>query len=324
MPLLPTRWIWFNGEMVPWESATVHVMTYALHMGSSIFEGIRCYDTPRGPAIFRLPEHVRRLSDSARIYRMDLPYDMAQVTEACQEVIRVNGLRGAYLRPLAWLGLGEMGTNPIGKPVEMMVGAFEWGAYLGEEGLANGVDVCVSSWRRLAPDTIPTLAKAGGTYLSSQLISREARTNGYAEGIGLDSNGYVSEGSAENLFLVRDGVLITPPTSAAILPGITRDAVITLARHLGYEVREQVLPREALYVADEMFFTGTAAEVTPIRSVDRLPVGDGKRGPITAHIQSRFFALVRGQDEDRWGWLTHVDPQEEPAVEERQAVHALV
>lgn len=315
MPLLPTRWIWFNGEMVPWEKATVHVMTYALHMGSSIFEGIRCYSTPRGPAVFRLPEHIRRLSDSARIYRMDLPYDIPQVMDACREVIRVNGLQGAYLRPLAWLGLGEMGTNPIGHPVEMMVGAFEWGAYLGEEGLENGVDVCVSSWRRLAPDTIPTLAKAGGTYLSSQLISREAKTNGFAEGIGLDANGYVSEGSAENLFLVRDGVVITPPVSAAILPGITRDAVMTIARHLGYEVREQVLPREALYVADEIFFTGTAAEVTPVRSVDRLTVGSGKRGPVTAAIQKMYFAIARGQEEDRWGWLSHVEPAAETRVE---------
>jgi branched-chain amino acid aminotransferase len=312
MPLLPTRWIWYNGEMVPWESATVHVMTYALHMGASIFEGIRCYATPRGPAIFRLREHVRRLGDSARIYRMDLPFDEAQVMEACRAVIRRNGLAAAYLRPLAWLGLGELGTNPIGHPVEMMVGAFEWGAYLGEEGLENGVDVCVSSWRRVAPDTIPSLAKAGGTYLSSQLISREARTNGYAEGIGLDVNGYLSEGSAENLFVVRDGVLLTPPVSSSILSGITRDAVITLARHRGYEVREQVLPREILYVADELFFTGTAAEVTPIRSVDRLPVGGGRRGPITRELQESFFAIARGQADDRWGWLSYVDP--EPAA----------
>ena len=309
MPLLPTRWIWFNGEMVPWEKATVHVMTYALHMGSSIFEGIRCYSTPRGPAIFRLPEHIRRLSDSARIYRMDLPYDVPLVMEACRAVIRENELKAAYLRPLAWLGLGELGTNPIGHPVEMMVGAFEWGAYLGEGGVENGVDVCVSSWRRVAPDTIPSMAKAGGTYLSSQLISREARTNGYAEGIGLDVNGYLSEGSAENLFVVRDGVLVTPPVSSSILSGITRDAVITLARHLGYEVREQVLPREALYVADELFFTGTAAELTPIRSVDRQVVGEGKRGPVTRHIQETFFAIARGQAEDRWGWLSYVDPR---------------
>jgi len=309
MPLLPTRWIWFNGEMVPWEKATVHVMTYGLHMGASIFEGIRCYSTPRGPAIFRLQEHLRRLSDSARIYRMDLPFDENEVRAACLAVIRDNELQAAYLRPLAWLGVGELGTNPIGHPVEMMVGAFEWATYLGIEGLEKGVDVCVSSWRRVAPDTIPSMAKAGGTYLSSQLISREAKTNGYAEGIGLDVNGYLSEGSAENLFLVRNGVLYTPPVTSAILPGITRDAVLTIARHLGYEVREQVLPREVLYVADEAFFTGTAAELTPIRSVDRQPVGDGKRGPVTKAIQERFFAIARGQAEDIWGWLTFVDPR---------------
>lgn len=310
MPLLPTKWIWFNGEMVPWEKATVHVMTYALHMGASIFEGIRSYPTPDGPAVFRLREHVRRLGDSARIYRMDLPFDEATVIEACRDVIRRNGLTGAYLRPLAWLGVGELGTNPIGHPVEMMVGAFEWAAYLGEEGLEKGVDVCVSSWRRVAPSTIPSMAKAGGTYLSSQLISREAKTNGYAEGIGLDMNGYLGEGSAENLFVIRDGVVYTPPVTSAILPGITRDSVITIARDLGYEVREQVLPREILYVADELFFTGTAAEVVPIRSVDRLTVGDGARGPITAEIQRRFFAIVRGEAEDRWGWLDHVNPRE--------------
>jgi branched-chain amino acid aminotransferase len=306
MPLLPTRWIWFNGEMVRWEDATVHVMTYALHMGASIFEGIRCYSTPRGPAIFRLPEHVRRLTESARIYEMELPFGEAAMTAACHAVIRENGLDAAYLRPLAWLGVGELGTNPLGHPVEMMVGAFEWATYLGAEGLEQGVDVCVSSWRRVAPDTIPSLAKAGGTYLSSQLISREAKKNGYAEGIGLDVNGYLSEGSAENLFVVRGGVLYTPPVSSAILGGITRDAVITIARHLGWEVREQVLPREILYVADELFFTGTAAEVTPIRSVDRITVGNGKRGPVTRAIQERFFAIARGQADDRWGWLSHV------------------
>lgn len=320
MPLLPTRWIWLNGILVPWEEATVHVMTYALHMGASIFEGIRCYSTPRGPAIFRLAEHIRRLSDSARIYRMELPFEVPQVMEACREVIRVNRLTGAYLRPLAWLGVGELGTNPIGHPVEMMVGAFEWGAYLGEEGLERGVDVCVSSWRRVAPDTIPSLAKAGGTYLSSQLISREAKANGYAEGIGLDVNGFLSEGSAENLFVVRDGVVFTPPATSAILPGITRDAVITLIRHLGYEVREQVLPREILYVADELFFTGTAAEVTPIRSVDQLLVGDGKPGPITTRVQRSYFAIARGQVEDRWGWLDHVYSELGPVVKAPDAL----
>jgi branched-chain amino acid aminotransferase len=308
MPLLPTRWIWFNGEMVPWEQAAVHVLTYALHMGASVFEGIRCYATPRGPAIFRLPEHVRRLSHSARIYHMELPFGEAEMIEACRAAVRENGLAAAYLRPLAWLGPGELGTNPIGHPVEMMVAAFEWPTYLGEGALEEGVDVCVSSWRRVAPDTIPSLAKAGGTYLSSQLISREAKVNGFAEGIGLDVHGYLSEGSAENLFVVRGGVVYTPPVSSGILAGITRDSVIVIARHLGFEVREQVLPREVLYVADELFFTGTAAEVTPIRSVDRVVVGDGKRGPVTRAIQERFFAIARGQAEDRWGWLTHVGP----------------
>lgn len=321
MSLRPTQWIWFNGQMVPWEKATVHVMTYGLHMGASIFEGIRCYPTSRGPAVFRLREHVRRLFDSARIYRMELPFGAAEVTEVCREVIRVNGLTGAYLRPLAWLGVGELGTNPLGHPVEMMVGAFEWGAYLGEEGLERGVDVCVSSWRRVAPDTIPSMAKAGGTYLSSQLISREARTNGYHEGIGLDVNGYLGEGSAENLFVVRDGVVYTPPVTCAILPGITRDSVITIARDLGYEVREQVLPREVLYVADELFFTGTAAEIAPIRSVDRFPVGEGKRGPITTAIQERYFAIARGEAEDKWGWLDHVSsaPAPSPSIAEEPA-----
>ncbi|HEX2093125.1 MAG TPA: branched-chain amino acid transaminase [Longimicrobiaceae bacterium] len=316
MPLRPTKWIWMNGGMVPWEKATVHVMTYGLHMGASIFEGIRCYDTPGGPAIFRLRDHIRRLGDSARIYRMDLPFTQAEVMEVCREVIRRNGLTGAYLRPLAWLGVGELGTNPIGHPVEMMVGAFEWGAYLGEEGLERGVDVCVSSWRRVAPDTIPSTAKAGGMYLSSQLISREAKNNGYDEGIGLDVNGYLGEGSAENLFVIRDGILYTPPATASILPGITRDTVITISRDLGIEVRERNLPREVLYVADELFFTGTAAEIAPIRSVDRLPVGEGKRGPVTTAIQKTYFGIARGEIEDRHGWLDHVrsSPDQPPGV----------
>ncbi|HYH82288.1 MAG TPA: branched-chain amino acid transaminase, partial [Longimicrobium sp.] len=265
MSLKPTRYIWFKGELVPWERANVHVMTYALHMGAAVFEGIRCYDTERGPAFFRLTPHLRRLYGSARIYGMEIPYTLAQLTAACGEVVRENGLQSAYLRPLAWLGEGHLGTNPAGHPVEVMVAAIEWGAYLGADGLENGVDVCVSSWRRPAPDTLPTLAKAAGTYLSSQLIAAEAHRNGYAEGIALDVSGNLSEGSAENLFLVQDGVVFTPPLTAAVLAGITRDAVVTLARDLGYEVREQTLPREAMYLADEIFMTGTAAEVTPVR-----------------------------------------------------------
>jgi branched-chain amino acid aminotransferase len=306
MSLRPTKWIWFGGKLVPWESATVHVMTYALHMGASIFEGIRCYDTPDGPALFRLEAHLRRLEDSARIYAMELPHGRAEMAEACRAVVRENGLRSAYLRPLAWLGVGGLGTNPLGHPTEMMVAAIEWGAYHGAAGLEEGVDVCVSSWRRPAPNTIPTMAKAGGTYLSSQLIALEAHRNGYHEGIALDVGGHLSEGSAENLFLVRDGVIFTPPLTSAILPGITRDSMITLARAAGYEVREQQLPREALYAADEIFMTGTAAEVTPVRSVDRVRIGQGRRGPVATELQRAFFGLFTGETEDRGGGLERV------------------
>jgi len=285
---------------------TVHVMTHALHYGSSVFEGIRCYDTPRGPAVFRLAPHVRRLFDSAKVYRMELPYDKAQIGDACKAVVRENGLKSAYLRPLAWRGYGEIGVMPLKNPVEVMVAAIEWGAYLGADALENGVDVTVSSWSRVAPNTLPAMAKAGGNYLSSQLIVMEAQRHGYAEGIALGTDGYLSEGSGENLFVIRDGVIFTPPITAALLPGITRDSVMTLARQLGYEVREQNLPREALYLADEVFFTGTAAEVSPIRSVDGITIGAGVRGPITTAIQQAFFGLFKGETEDRWGWLEYV------------------
>lgn len=306
MPV-PTKYIWMNGELLPWERAAVHVMTYALHMGSSIFEGIRCYDTARGPALFRCGDHLRRLNDSARIYGMELPFGPDALLQACRDVVRENELESAYVRPLCWLGLGEMGTNPTDKPVETMVAAIRWGTYLGRDGLEHGVDVGVSSWRRLAPGTIPTMAKAGGAYLSSQLISREARRHGYAEGIALDASGYLSEGSAENIFVIRNGIVFTPPITAAILPGITRDSVITLANGMGIEVREQQLPREVLYVADEIFFTGTAAELTPVRSVDGVQVGKGGRGPITTRLQKAFFGLFSGETADRWGWLEPVD-----------------
>jgi branched-chain amino acid aminotransferase len=306
MPIAASKFIWFNGELVPWEQATVHVMTHAMHYGSSVFEGIRSYDTPRGPALFRIEPHIRRLFDSARIYRMELSFSHEQLTEACRMVVRENGLTNAYLRPLVWRGYGELGVFPLRAPVEVMVAAMQWGAYLGAEGLENGVDVQISSWTRVAPNTLPAMAKAGGNYLSSQLIVMEAVRHGYAEGIALDVNGQLSEGSGENLFVVRDGVIYTPPVTAALLPGITRDAVMTIARHLGYEVREQNLPREVLYLADEIFFTGTAAEVTPVRSVDRLTVGGGSRGPITTAIQNTFFGLFSGETEDRWGWLTYV------------------
>jgi branched-chain amino acid aminotransferase len=271
-----------------------------------VFEGIRCYNTPKGPAIFRLAPHTRRLFDSSKIYRMELPYTQQQINEACKTVVRENNLKSAYLRPLVWRGYGEVGVFPLKNPVEVMIAAVEWGAYLGAEALENGVDVQVSSWNRVAPNTLPAMAKAGGNYLSSQLIVMEAVRHGYAEGIALDTNGMLSEGSGENVFVIRDGVIFTPPATAAILPGITRDSVMTLAKSLGYEVREQNLPREALYVADEIFFTGTAAEVSPIRSVDGITIGAGKRGPITEALQKAFFGLFSGETEDKWGWLEYV------------------
>ncbi len=299
--------IWHNGEMVPYHQATTHVLSHALHYGSSVFEGIRAYDTPKGPAVFRLTDHIQRLFDSAKIYRMEIPYTPEEVIAACKETIRVNEFSNAYLRPFAFLGHVGLGLNPKSHRAEMTVAAMEWGAYLGEEGLAQGGDVCVSSWSRLAPNTMPTAAKAGGNYLSSQLISGEAKRNGYVEGIALDVNGYLSEGAGENLFVVKKGVLYTPPTTACILPGLTRDTIIHLARQRGYEVREEPIAREALYLADEFFMVGTAAEVVPVRSVDQIAVGNGGRGPITAELQQAYFALVKGEAEDENGWLEYVN-----------------
>ena len=303
-----TKYIWFNGELVEWDKAQVHVMTHALHYGSSVFEGIRAYDTPNGPIIFRLKEHIQRLFDSAKIYWMEMPFTPEQLCEACRVTVRENGLKSGYLRPLAFVGNVGLGLHPPKDAhTDVMIGALPWGAYLGEEGLKQGVDVAVSSWNRLAPNTIPTGAKAGGNYLSSQLISREAKRNGYAEGIALDVHGYLSEGAGENLFLIKNGVIHTAPVTAALLPGITRDTLMTLARELGYTVKEEALPREALYLADEIFMTGTAAEVTPVRSVDKMPVGAGCRGPITEQLQKAFFGLFTGETADQWGWLTPVN-----------------
>ena len=301
-----TKYIWFNGEMVEWDRAQVHVMTHALHYGSSVFEGIRAYDTPNGTAIFRLKEHIQRLFDSAKIYWMQMPFDKAAIEQACCDIVTKNDMKSAYLRPLAFIGNVGLGVLPKSDAVEVMIGALPWGAYLGEEALSQGVDVMVSSWSRLAPNTIPTGAKAGGNYLSSQLIAREARRNGYVEGIALDTNGYISEGSGENLFIVKNCVLYTSPATSGILPGITRDTIMTLARELGYTVREESLQREALYLADEIFMCGTAAEITPVRSVDRMQIGEGRRGPITESIQKSFFGLFNGETEDKWGWLTPV------------------
>lgn len=309
MPIPATRHIWFNGKLVPWEQATVHVLSHALHYGSSVFEGLRAYATPRGVAIFRLGDHIRRLFDSARIYRIDIPFSPEQLAAACREVVAANGLvNGAYLRPVVFRGYGELSVAPqTGSPTEVAIAGWEWGNYLGHANGAEGVDVCVSSWNRVAPNTLPSLAKAAGNYLSGQLISHEAKRLGFAEGIGLAPDGTVSEGAGENLFVVRDGVLLTPGLAHSVLGGITRDTVMRLARERGIEVRETSIPRELLYVCDELFFTGTAAEVTPVRSVDRLQVGNGRRGPITEALQNAFFGLFDGRTVDQWGWLDHIE-----------------
>ena len=301
--------IWFNGKLVPWDEASVHVLSHALHYGSSVFEGIRVYKTPDGPQAFRLTDHVRRLYDSAKIYRMPIPYECDELIDVCKEVIVANDLtEGAYIRPIALRGYGEIGLAPKpDHPVDVAVAAWEWGAYLGAEGLERGVDVCISSWQRVAPNTLPSLAKAGGNYLSSQLISLEAKQRGFAEGIALATDGTVSEGAGENLFVIRGGRVIAPPTTSSILTGITRDTAIRLLERLGHTVVEQTIAREALYLADEMFFTGTAAEITPIRSVDGIEIGSGSRGPITEQLQSAFFGLFSGDTEDSDGWLEGVD-----------------
>ncbi|MGF1509379.1 MAG: branched-chain amino acid transaminase [Myxococcota bacterium] len=297
--------IWFNGKIVPWEDATVHVMTHALHYGSSVFEGIRAYETSSGTALFRLKDHTHRLLGSARIYRMEVCYDADELGAACKAVIEANGLSSAYVRPLVFRGVSGLSLAPDG-PTETAIAAFPWGTYLGEGALEDGVDVCVSTWNRPAPNTFPMAAKAGGNYLSGQLMALEAKQNGYAEAIALDSAQFVSEGSGENIFVVKDETISTPPAWSAILPGLTRDTIMRLAVDLGYQVKEEVIPREALYLADEIFLTGTAAEVTPVRSVDRIAIGSGRRGPITAHLQEAFFGLFSGRTPDRYGWLDFV------------------
>lgn len=301
-----TSRIWRDGRLVAWEDATVHVMAHALHYGSSVFEGVRVYETPDGPAIFRAREHMRRLHDSARIYRMPMRWSVDELIQAACDTVAANGLPHCYLRPLAVRTGEQMGVLGTAAPVETFIIAWNWGAYLGTEALESGVDVCVSSWRRAAPSTFPTLAKAGGNYLNSQLTKMEARADGFAEGIMLDVQGLIAEGSGENLFLVRDEVLYTSPLDTGILNGITRDSVLTIAREMGIGVREVALPREMLYVADELFFTGTAAELTPIRSVDHIQVGEGRPGPITRAIQEEFLGIAKGRRPDRHGWLTPV------------------
>jgi branched-chain amino acid aminotransferase len=302
--------IWMNGSLVNWADARIHVASHVVHYGSGVFEGARCYETANGPACFRLDAHIRRLIDSARIYRMDPPYSQQQITDAVVNLIQVNKFKACYIRPIIYRGYSQLGVDPSPCPVDVAVMLWEWGAYFTKDAIEQGLDVKVSTWARIAPNTMPGMAKSVANYANSQLIKMEAVAEGYAEGIALDTQGNLSEGSGQNVFIVRDGIIHTPPVGSSILAGITRDSVIRIARDLGYEVREQVLPREMLYIADEVFFVGTAVEVTPIKSVDRRTVGSGRRGPVTEAIQQRFFQIVRGEASDVHGWLQYVNPRE--------------
>jgi branched-chain amino acid aminotransferase len=315
MAFAGTGKIWMNGTLADWADARIHVASHVIHYGSGVFEGARCYDTKKGPACLRLDAHIKRLLSSAKIYRMDPPYTQRQLEGAVLETIRANKFKACYIRPLMYRGYGALGVNPLTCPVDVAVLVWEWGTYLGAGATDQGVDVCVSSWNRMAPNTFPALAKTSGNYANAQLIRMEAEANGYSEGIALDTSGYVSEGSGENVFVVRDGTIYTPPLSASILAGITREMIITLAGDLGYRVREELIPREMLYIADELFFAGTAVEITPVRSVDRIEVGSGSVGPVTEAIQRRFHGIVTGESPDTHGWLTLVDtagPTREP------------
>jgi branched-chain amino acid aminotransferase len=301
-----TGTIWMNGKMVDWKDATIHIASHVIHYGSGVFEGARCYDTVRGPACFRLDAHLRRLLDSARIYRMEPGYDQQTLTDATLEVIRANGFKACYIRPLIYRGYDSLGVNPLPCPIDVAIMVWEWPAYFTKEAIEEGIDVKISTWARNAPNTTPAMAKSVANYANAQLIKLEALAEGYAEGIALDTQGNLSEGSGQNVFAVRDSVIYTTPIGNSVLAGITRDSVITLARDLGFDVREQVLPREFLYIADEVFFVGTAVEVTPIKSVDRVKVGRGRRGPVTEALQQRFFQIVKGEAPDTYGWLQPV------------------
>jgi branched-chain amino acid aminotransferase len=304
MAIQKTDKIWHNGKLINWDDATIHVMSHVVHYGSSVFEGIRCYAPPSGPGIFRATEHIQRLVDSAKVYRIDVPFTRDEIIKGMLEMVGHNGLWPCYVRPIILRGYGEAGVNPFNSPTEVYIINYPWGKYLGGE--QEGCDVCVSSWTRLAPNTLPAMAKAGANYMNSQLIKMEAIVNGYVEGIALDVNGYVSEGSGENLFLVHRDKLITAPLGNSVLPGITRDSILQIARDLNITIAEQMIPREMLYLADEVFFTGTAAEVTPIRSIDKIKVGNGAIGPITKILSREFYAIVRGEKADRYNWLTPV------------------
>jgi branched-chain amino acid aminotransferase len=322
MPFAGTGKIWMNGSLVEWADAKIHVASHVVHYGSGVFEGARCYATPKGSACFRLDTHVQRLLNSAKIYRMETRHTRASIEDAILDTIRANAYKACYIRPIMYRGYDTLGVNPFPCPVDTAILLWEWGKYLGDDALEKGVDVKVSSWTRMAPNTFPSLAKSSANYANSSLIKMEAMADGYAEGLALDSGGYISEGSGENVFLVRDGVIYTPPLTASILPGITRDSVITLARDLGYTVREEMLPRELLYIADEVFFAGTAVEITPVRSVDKLPVGNGRRGPVTEAVQRAFFDVINGEVPDTHGWLRYVYPAEAALREPAGAVAA--
>lgn len=307
MPVQKTEKIWHNGKFILWDDAKLHVLSHVVSYGSGIFEGIRCYETPQGPAIFRLREHMQRLINSGRIYRMELPYSVDEFSSAACELVRLNKMGACYVKPIVLRGYGEVGVNPLNSPIEHYMACWNWGSYLGPEALSKGVDVCVSSWTRIAPNTLPAMSKAAANYMNSQLIRMEAALNGYAEGVALDTSGHVSEGSGMNIFLVQDGTLYTPPLATSILPGITRDAIAKLAGDMNIPVKESAIPREMLYIADEVFFVGTAVEVTPIRSVDKIVVGKGTAGPVTRAIQQEFFAVTSGKKPDTHGWLTPVN-----------------
>ena len=314
MPIPKTKKIWHNGKFIEWDDANVHVLSHVVSYGSAVFEGIRCYNTKQGPAIFRLRDHIQRLWNSAYIYRMEIPFTLDELCTANLDLVRENEINECYIRPIIMRGYGEAGVDPKGCPIEVYMACWDWGRYLGEEALRNGVDVGVSSWQRPAPNTLPQMAKAAGNYMSSALIRMEAQANGYAEAIALDVHGQVSEGSGENIFIVRNGTLFTPPLSNGPLPGITRDTIMALCRDLKLPVSEQIIPREMLYLADELFFVGTAVEVTPIRSVDHIKVGSGSRGPITKQLQDEFFAITSGEKADLHSWLTPVRVQEGAGV----------
>jgi len=306
MGIKQTEKIWHNGKFINWDDAKIHVLSHVVSYGSGVFEGIRCYHTKQGPALFRLREHMQRLLNSGRIYRMDIPYTVDELSNTAVELVRANKMNACYVKPIVLRGPGEAGVNPFPTTLEVFMACWEWGSYLGAEALEQGVDVCVSSWTRMATNTLPAMSKSAANYMNSQLIRMEAIVNGYVEGIALDPNGYVSEGSGENIFLVQDGAVITPPLAASILPGITRRTIMTLCEDLKIPIEEQMIPREMLYIADEVFFVGTAAEVTPLRSIDRITIGSGSRGPITKRLQDEFFALTGGTKPDRHNWLTPV------------------